>query len=279
MLRAKGLEVLLIDEESLHLHRNEAYRDGHAEKNTRGLLKATTDRSLTKWRFVVLDSLNNIKGYRYELWCVARQAATRYCVVHVDTPAETCRQWNSTREAPVQYEERLLDDLCGRFERPDSRNRWDAPLFTVHPLLGQDHIQRQLEAVVLALTDEAAGGPVSRMQQGPVAKQLVPNIATDCGPGAAATNTLFEVDRATQAIVDQLAAAQAAAGVAPVGVAAFDEEGLQPLQLQRPVTLPELRRHKRAFMKLATNLTFNRVHDAATARRLFVGYLREQLAQ
>ena len=78
------------------------------------MLKATTDRSLTKRRFVILDSLNNIKGSRYELWCVARQAATRYCVVHVDTPAETCRQWNSAREALAQYEERILDDLCGR---------------------------------------------------------------------------------------------------------------------------------------------------------------------
>jgi hypothetical protein len=45
------------------------------------------------------------------------------------------------------------------------------------------------------------------------------------------------------------------------------------------VTLPELRRHKRAFMKLATNLTWNRVQDAATARRMFVDYLRQQLAQ
>ncbi len=89
------------------------------------------------------------------------------------------RQW----QPAVQHYDWF--NKCCRFERPDSRNRWDAPLFTVHPLLGQDHIQRQLEAVVLALTDEAAGGPVSRMQQGPVAKQLVPNIATDCGPGAA----------------------------------------------------------------------------------------------
>lgn len=45
------------------------------------------------------------------------------------------------------------------------------------------------------------------------------------------------------------------------------------------VTLPELRRHKRAFMRLATNQTFNRPPDAAAARRMFVDYLREQLAQ
>ncbi len=87
--------------------------DGHSEKMTRGLLKATTDRSLTKRGIVILDSLNIIKGYRYELWCVARQAATRYCMVHVDTPVETCRQWNQERQGP-KYEEHVMEDLCGR---------------------------------------------------------------------------------------------------------------------------------------------------------------------
>lgn len=42
--------------------------------------------------------------------------------------------------------------------------------------------------------------------------------------------------------------------------------------------LPELRRHKRGFMKLATQQTFMRLRDAGAAQRLFVGYLRDQLA-
>ena len=52
--------------------------DVPSEKNTRGQLRATADRGLTsKRRVVLLDSLNNIKGYRYELWCCARQASRR----------------------------------------------------------------------------------------------------------------------------------------------------------------------------------------------------------
>lgn len=42
--------------------------------------------------------------------------------------------------------------------------------------------------------------------------------------------------------------------------------------------LPEVRRHKRGFMKLATNQTFMRMRDAAAAQRLFIQYLRDQLA-
>jgi len=45
----------------------------------------------------VFDTLNNIKGYRYELWCIAKAAGTRYCVLWVHTPAETCRAWNAAR--------------------------------------------------------------------------------------------------------------------------------------------------------------------------------------
>lgn len=34
---------------------------------------------------------------------------------------------------PPYVPEHRFEDLAGRFERPDPRNRWDAPLFTVVP--------------------------------------------------------------------------------------------------------------------------------------------------
>jgi protein KTI12 len=73
-LSAKGIRTTTVDEPSLHLHRNAGYANGHVEKNTRGLLKATVDRSLHKdGPVVIVDACNGIKGYRYELWCIARQ--------------------------------------------------------------------------------------------------------------------------------------------------------------------------------------------------------------
>lgn len=41
----------------------------------------------------------------------------------------------------------------------------------------------------------------------------------------------------------------------------------------------ELRRHKRAFLKLATNMAYSRIADATTAQRLFVEYLAAQQQQ
>ena len=69
------------------------------EKNTRARLRSEVDRNLTKSTVVILDGLNAIKGYRYELWCIARAAATSCCVLWVATDADTCRRWNAARPA------------------------------------------------------------------------------------------------------------------------------------------------------------------------------------
>lgn len=67
------------------------------EKNTRAKLRSETDRHLTTSTTVILDSLNFVKGYRYELWCLARASGTKCCVLWVDTPIEVCRGWNKDR--------------------------------------------------------------------------------------------------------------------------------------------------------------------------------------
>jgi hypothetical protein len=76
--------------------------DSTAEKNTRGMLKSGTralphvavacsqlvalpssavDHALNADTIVLFDSLNYIKGYRYELYCIARSQSTPHCVV------------------------------------------------------------------------------------------------------------------------------------------------------------------------------------------------------
>lgn len=44
------------------------------------------------------------QGYRYEIYCQSRALATPHCVVFVNTPLETAREWNEKREdkLPVQ---------------------------------------------------------------------------------------------------------------------------------------------------------------------------------
>jgi tRNA uridine 5-carbamoylmethylation protein Kti12 len=50
----------------------------------------------------------------------------------------------------------VFEDLAGRFEPPDSRNRWDSPLFTVRPALQDaESITRSLAEVVGAMLEGA----------------------------------------------------------------------------------------------------------------------------
>ena len=117
--------------------RNEAYADATREKMTRGALRSACDRALhARGPCVILDSLNAIKGFRYELWCCARAQATRYCVVHVDASDDDVEAWNGARREGGNedaYDDAILRDLCFRFERPIASNRWDSPLFTFRP--------------------------------------------------------------------------------------------------------------------------------------------------
>jgi protein KTI12 len=200
-VQAAGARVLLVDEPSLHLPRNASYRDARSEKNTRGLLKATVERAVHRdGPVVLLDANNGIKGYRYELWCIARQAGTRFCVVHCETPVDACRKRNSARrdrggdvggagetatrnvssESPRVsaasssnstndfheewggYDAAVFDDLVFRFERPDGKNRWDAPLFVLKPTpeeLGADDERGKNAAEDDARREAEAGFP------------------------------------------------------------------------------------------------------------------------
>jgi protein KTI12 len=54
--------------------------DAASEKVARGALMSAIDRALTRKRTVIFDSHNNIKGYRYQLYCIARAVGSRHAV-------------------------------------------------------------------------------------------------------------------------------------------------------------------------------------------------------
>jgi protein KTI12 len=121
-----------------------SYANSFVEKSTRASLKSDFDRVVNrtssgscaegghKQTLVVLDSLNYIKGYRYELYCISKAAQQRHGVVWVLNSLETVLKWNRDRsEANQRYDEDLLKELVARYEPPDARNRWDSPLYEI----------------------------------------------------------------------------------------------------------------------------------------------------
>ncbi|KAK1288957.1 hypothetical protein QJS10_CPB19g00088 [Acorus calamus] len=195
--------IRIVDESSLHLGRNPSYANMNAEKNLRGVLRSEVDRSLSRDSILIVDSLNNIKGYRYELWCLARAAGIRYCVLHCDTEENQCRKWNTERrdDGESSYDENIFEDLVRRFEKPDRRNRWDSPLFELWP--SRDEIKQSSEAIseaVIYLTKKVD----SKTRD---VRVLQPTIATQSARTPEA-NSLYEMDQATQEVINAVMAAQ-----------------------------------------------------------------------
>ncbi|XP_012704207.1 protein KTI12 homolog isoform X2 [Setaria italica] len=204
------------------------------EKNLRGVLRSEVDRSVSRDSIIIVDSLNNIKGYQYELWCLARASGVRYCVLFCDTEVDHCREWNSNRQEKEEraYDSNIFEDLVRRFEKPDRRNRWDSPLFELFPSRGANNI-----------------------------------------------NSLYEMDKATQEVVNAVVEAQSCGLELAMNKISIGPN-LPTINLQRSVGLPELRSLRRTFIKLAGQYSLSGSPpptDADSAKRMFVDYLNSEV--
>ncbi|XP_043692518.1 protein KTI12 homolog [Telopea speciosissima] len=266
--------VKIIDESSFHLNRNESYANMTAEKNLRGVLRSEVDRSLLKDNIVVVDSLNSIKGYRYELWCLARAAGIRYCVLFCDAEDNHCREWNKERResGDGSYEDKIFEDLVRRFEKPDRRNRWDSPLFELWP--SKDGIEQSSTAILdtVAYVTKKVDSKTRDI------KVLQPTIATQSAR-LSQTNSLYETDRATQEVINVIMEAQSQALGGPVNGISLGTE-FPTINIQRSVGLPELRSLRRTFVKLTGQTSLSGPpppSDVNSAKRMFVDYLNREL--
>uniref|UniRef100_A0A914H4K5 Poly [ADP-ribose] polymerase n=1 Tax=Globodera rostochiensis TaxID=31243 RepID=A0A914H4K5_GLORO len=108
------------------------YDDLKKEKEVRSALRAKVQRLLDKKSLVICDSTNHIKGYRYELYCLAKNTQTRFAVIHCKASFSTCKWLNAQREDTGRYSDSILFNLLKRFEAPEQKNRWDSPLFEIN---------------------------------------------------------------------------------------------------------------------------------------------------
>uniref|UniRef100_A0A2P2I5X3 Protein KTI12 homolog n=1 Tax=Hirondellea gigas TaxID=1518452 RepID=A0A2P2I5X3_9CRUS len=243
----KDKNVILISEHDYVTDKNEVYNDSNKEKTVRSSIKAAVLRSISTNNLVLLDAPNYIKGYRYELFCVCKQHSTTHCVVQCVVPVETAQQWNQNTQQP--YDIDTFNALVYRYESPDSRNRWDQPLFSAMPDTSLD-----LEGIETALYS---------------GKKVKPHQATQLQP-LTHNNFLHNVDKKTQEVVAAILTAQKTEAGDEIKI-----PGSQRLLcLGRKVTLPELSRARRQFISYTKS---HPVHEEEIAA-CFVTYLNTTLA-
>jgi protein KTI12 len=129
-------QVILVNEESAcpDFTKNQCYETPGAEKQTRAALKSAFDRevgSSSNKTLIIFDSLNYIKGFRYELHCISKAAGERHAILWVLNRLSVVEEWNAQRSKDDAYQPDVLRELIQRYEPPDKRNRWDKPLYTI----------------------------------------------------------------------------------------------------------------------------------------------------
>ncbi|MBZ3888601.1 Protein KTI12-like protein [Sciurus carolinensis] len=322
-LAAEGRTVYVVDDASvLGAEDPTVYGDSAREKALRGALRASVERRLSRHDVVILDSLNYIKGFRYELYCLARAARTPLCLVYCIRPGGASRgpqvtggEENPGRNVSVSWQPRaeedgksetagtnsviepvsivngrtrvyvprelapeeagasdssavvmpeseksvkhvpsafyppeLMEALTLRFETPDSRNRWDRPLFTV---VGLEETL-PLAEIRAALFENRAPPPHQSTQSQPLASG----------------NFLHQLDQVTSQVLAGLMEAQK---YAVPGDLLTLPGTTEHLRFTRPLTMAELSRLRRQFISYTKMHPNNEnLHQLAN---MFIQYL------
>jgi len=263
---SKQIIVLSENSHSLDIKRS-AYDTSAAEKPARAALLTAIIRLISPDTILIVDAPNYIKGFRYQIYCAAREVKVRVATVYVLTSQEQCREWNKLREGDDRYSDETLENLFLRYEEPSSMVRWDSPLFT---LLWSDESIPQ--STLDALWDAVDKGKVSNPNSGTVATVKAP------------TDALATLEKTTLSIMQQIMSSQDGFGGF---ITLSPTPSSSPLKLMLPprnITLPELSRLKRQFVtaqkKAITLGTIERgsldwSEDGVCQR--FVIFLEEQL--
>ncbi|KAF7714501.1 Uncharacterized protein PECH_000371 [Penicillium ucsense] len=191
-------------------HPRIVYDHARTEKEARGVAYARAKRVLARDSIVILDGMNYIKGWRYQLWCEAKAANTTCCVVHVGTPIDQCVANNDTRlrrqereqsqspspestsdtkdeDQEEPYPPELLNNLIFRYEEPSTHSRWDKPLFTVpwsDPEPPVAEIFQALSGVSLNSSESPSESPVSNLTES-LASSTISDVASTTTTGRA----------------------------------------------------------------------------------------------
>jgi protein KTI12 len=220
-IKDKGKDVVLINEESLLINKLDSYKDSTSEKILRASLRSEVEKYLDDKAVVILDSLNYIKGYRYELYCLVRNFKTRHCIVFPKVQYEICQKYNSNDNI---YPEDLLKDLYSRMEEPNQNNRWDNPLQLIYY---EEEIP--YEAIYNNLYEgKRPRDPVSTKSE----------VSYD-------SNFLYELDNTCQSIINEILCQQ------KNGVESIKLEDGNYVYLKKVFSATELKKLKQEYIKIS----------------------------
>ncbi|CAO4372467.1 unnamed protein product [Caenorhabditis nigoni] len=248
-------ECLVIRDDAYGSFSRKNYEFANKEKDLRSWIRSEVQQNLTKNKVVICDGLNYIKGYRYELFLAAKMSKTTYCVIQVTPSADTCHWLNEQKPEGERYSREIIDQLLMRYEKPDTKFRWEKPLFEVKigkaekalPTEIDDDMSIDLEYPAPRFANIFADEIVDWICNG---TELTENQSTQTVP-LAPTNFLHELDRCTQDVVTVLLNAQRTAVRGQNLTIPGASEGSNQVKFLKLRTLPELNRLRHQFVNMS----------------------------
>ena len=230
-----------------------------SEKDARAAIYGAVKRVLSDRDIVILDGLNYIKGWRYQLHCEAKAVRTPSCLLQIGCSRDRAKQVNEDRllrrqgesgqhEKPEDastddaepYEPSNWENLVFRYEEPNPMTRWDSPLFTLIWEDGQDQAKAVFDDLWEAIAGE--GRKVTR-----------PNQSTEQRGRDSSGDYLYILDRETQDIIKRILDQQGDEGGGEVRIP-LNGKGRDDLVVELPagkkMGLPQMQRLRRAFVGL-----------------------------
>ncbi|KAI0881855.1 chromatin associated protein KTI12 [Annulohypoxylon maeteangense] len=269
-----------------------------SEKDARASIYGAVKRALSDRDIVILDGLNYIKGWRYQLFCESKAVRTPSCVLQIGCDRERARGVNEGRlgkrdtasasngdgeggdkvgkedgsgdgDVEGPYEPENWENLVFRYEEPNPMTRWDSPLFT---LIWEDD-EARAKQVFESMWDTIAGE---------ARKVVRPNQATVQRSRDAGGDYLYILDKETQEVVKKILDQQSDDGGddirLPRGGGSDGDDLVVELPAGKKVGLPQLQRLRRAYMGLHRGgIGLEGVGNMGPERirETFVGYLND----
>ena len=229
-----------------------------SEKDARASIYGAVKRVLSDKDIVILDGLNYIKGWRYQLHCEAKAVRTPSCILQIGCAVDQARSVNGDRlqqrsdaasadqeysngakALSEPYEKDNWDNLVFRYEEPNPMTRWDSPLFT---LIWEDDKARADK--VFEDLWEAVAGEARKITR--------PNQATVQRTADSGGDYLYILDKSTQDVVKLVLEQQVDDGGGEVKIP-LNTPGKEDLLIELPgrkLGMPQLQRLRRAFVNL-----------------------------
>lgn len=256
--------VVIVSDHDVHITRS-AYASQRTEKPARASYLSAVTRALGKDTLVIADGGAglNIKGFRYQLWCAAREVGVRCLSIHVHAPPQVCRYWNGKRRIEqseeASYDDETLDSLLMRFEEPNAMTRWDSPLIIVPTILNTPTDQDQDASSSLINDNCISVEPIPFDDIWDAATKGSINKAPEVvAPTRSTTaNYLSILESSTQTVVSCILQHQSLLGLQPGADIPITHPSLTggpslafSLPADKPVTMASLQRIRRQFVRM-----------------------------